>query len=69
MKPDCSSPSSQNLAIELYFESIQSGFDVFTAVKIQIEVFWAVTPCSFAVRAATFRRATLPPASGWQKEL
>jgi hypothetical protein len=27
-----------------------AGFEAFTAVKIQVEVFWVMTPCSVAVR-------------------
>jgi hypothetical protein len=29
-------------------------FEVFTAVKIQVEVFWVVTSCGVAVRKPTF---------------
>jgi hypothetical protein len=30
-------------------------FEVFMTVKIQVEVFWAVTPCSVTVRYQCFR--------------
>jgi len=40
-------------------------FQVFTAVKIQVEVLWAVTPCSVAAGFQCFRRTLLPPSSGW----
>jgi hypothetical protein len=36
-------------------------FEVFYAVKIQVEVFWVVTPLSVAVRLATHGRKLPPP--------
>jgi hypothetical protein len=30
-------------------------FEVFTAVEIQVEVFWVVTPCSVVVGYQSFR--------------
>jgi len=36
--------------LQILLPSLQSTrFEVFTAVKIQVEVFWVVTPCSVAV--------------------
>jgi len=32
-----------------------AAFEVFTAVKIQVEVFWVVTPCSVVVGYRRFR--------------
>jgi hypothetical protein len=37
----------------------KARFDVSTAMKIQVEVFWVVT-------ISTFRRVLLPPSSGWR---
>jgi len=31
-------------------------FKFFTAVKIQVDVLWAVTPCSIVVEYQSFRR-------------
>jgi hypothetical protein len=42
-------------------------FEVFTAVKIQVEVFWIVTPCRFVVGYQHFRgirRLRLHPEDG-----
>jgi hypothetical protein len=35
-------------------------FEVFTAVKIQVKVFWAVTPCDAAVGYQCFRGLCCP---------
>jgi hypothetical protein len=35
--------------------------EVFTAVNIQVEVFWIMTLCSVGGRIPTFRRTLLPP--------
>jgi len=40
-------------------------FEVFMAVKIQVDVFWVVTPCRIVVgRIPVFQRSMLPPSSG-----
>jgi hypothetical protein len=40
---------------------VQRGdFEVFTAVKIQVEVIWVVTQCSVVGRITTFPRTLLP---------
>jgi len=35
-------------------------------VKIQVKVFWVMTPCSVHGRVPTFQRTLLPPSSGWR---
>jgi len=35
-------------------------------MKIQVEVFWVVTPCSWPGRLPTFRITVLPPSSEWR---
>jgi hypothetical protein len=42
-------------------------FKVFTAMEIQLVIFWFVTPCSVAVRIPTFRMSMLPPYSEWRR--
>jgi hypothetical protein len=34
---------------------VSMGFEVFMAMKIQVEVFWAVMPCSVTVGCLHFR--------------
>jgi len=36
---------------------VDARFVVFTAVKIHVEVFWVVTPCSFVVGYQRFGRS------------
>jgi hypothetical protein len=48
-------------------ESIKNAdarFEVFTAVKSQVKVFWVVTLCSVAVGDQCFRSTLLSPSSG-----
>jgi hypothetical protein len=40
-----------------------TSFEIFTTVKIQVEVFWVMTPCSDTVRISTFWMTMLPPSS------
>jgi len=40
-----------------------SRLEVFTTLKIQTEVFWAVTPCNVVGRIPTIHRSMLPPSS------
>jgi len=37
------------LAFELVFIGVDASFEVFTAVKIQVQFFWVVTPSSVSV--------------------
>jgi len=38
-------------------------FEVFTVKKIQVVVFWVVTPCGNEVGYQLFRKTLLPPSS------
>jgi hypothetical protein len=40
-----------------------AGFEAFTAVMFQIQVFWVVTQCSVCGRIPSFQRFVLPPYS------
>jgi len=39
------------------------GFQAFTEVMFQVEVFWVVTPGSVVVKIPTFQTSMLPPSS------
>jgi hypothetical protein len=47
---------SQNRA-ETKLKFVKS--DIFTAVKIQVEVFWVVTPCSVVVDVSDYHAASI----------
>jgi hypothetical protein len=40
------------------------GFEVFTAVSMEMAVFWVVAPCSLVELYQFFQRSLLPPSSG-----
>jgi len=47
------------LLIILYFSSVfvllDTSFGAFTAMKLQVEVFWVIAPCRVLVRYQRFR--------------
>jgi len=51
--------------IHIFFHDFLVRFEVYTAVTIQVETFWFVTPCSVVVGHQRFKRTMRPPSSGW----
>jgi len=42
-------------------------FEVFTVVKMQVEVSWVVMLCKYCGRIPTFERTLLSPSTGWSQ--
>jgi hypothetical protein len=49
--------------------SFNTRFEVFRAVKIQVEVFWAVMPCSVVVGYQRFTGPILKEEAAWTFEM
>jgi len=47
----------ETVVVNDYNSSLHARFEVFTAVKIQVEVFWVVTPCSVVINIPKFHRS------------
>jgi hypothetical protein len=58
------SSSLCNLYRTSYVKFKWARVDIFMMVKIQIEVFWVVTPCSIVVGYQHFKMTLQPPSSG-----